>query len=142
MPTYVCYLPPDLCYAEQKAKIAKAISERHSEATGAPPYFVQVQIEETRADRFLGGQLTQNHIWVRGDIRAGRTPDQRTNLMLNIMRDISLITPGSSKTISGFTSVTFFQQTSLNMVMFSQLQVRKDNGSTICRLDYVSTSSL
>jgi hypothetical protein len=40
----------------------------------------------------LGGQLTQNHIWVRGDIRAGRTPDQRTNLMLNIMRDISLIT--------------------------------------------------
>ena len=51
----------------------------------------QVQIEETRADRFLGGQLTQNHIWVRGDIRAGRTPDQRTNLMLNIVRDISLI---------------------------------------------------
>jgi phenylpyruvate tautomerase PptA (4-oxalocrotonate tautomerase family) len=75
MPTYICYLPPDLRDAEQKAKIAKAISGRHSEATAAPPYFVQVQIEETRADRFLGGQLTQNHIWVRGDIRADRTPD-------------------------------------------------------------------
>lgn len=58
MPTYVCYLPPDLCGAEQKAKIAEANSERHSEATGAPPYFVQVQIEETRADRFLGRQAS------------------------------------------------------------------------------------
>ena len=31
---------------------------------------------------FWARQLTQNHIWVRGDIRAGRTPDQRTSLML------------------------------------------------------------
>ena len=36
--------------------------------------------------------MTHTHIWVRGDIRAGRTPDQRTSLMLNIMQDISEIT--------------------------------------------------
>ena len=57
MPTYVCYLPPAVYDSEQKAKIADAIGRRHSEATGAPPYFVQVQIEETRADRFLGGRI-------------------------------------------------------------------------------------
>jgi phenylpyruvate tautomerase PptA (4-oxalocrotonate tautomerase family) len=92
MPTYVCYLPPDLYDAQQKARIADAISQSHSQATGAHPYFVQVQIEETRADRYLGGQLTQKHIWVRGDIRAGRSQHQRTSMMLDIMRKISEIT--------------------------------------------------
>jgi phenylpyruvate tautomerase PptA (4-oxalocrotonate tautomerase family) len=99
MPTYVCYLPPDLYDARQKARIADAISQRHSQATGAPPCLVQVQIEETRADRYLGGQLTQKHIWVRGDIRAGRSEHQRTSLILNIMRDISEITGASEDNI-------------------------------------------
>jgi phenylpyruvate tautomerase PptA (4-oxalocrotonate tautomerase family) len=54
MPTYVCYLPRDKFEREQKARIAGAISQRHSEATGAPSYFVQVMIEETDADRYLG----------------------------------------------------------------------------------------
>jgi phenylpyruvate tautomerase PptA (4-oxalocrotonate tautomerase family) len=92
MPTYVCYLPPGRFDAQQKARIADAISQRHSQATGAHPYFVQVQIEETRADRYLAGQLTQNHIWIRGDIRAGRAPEVRSSMMLNIMRDIKDIT--------------------------------------------------
>jgi phenylpyruvate tautomerase PptA (4-oxalocrotonate tautomerase family) len=83
---HVCYLPPGRFDAQQKARIADAISQRHSQATGAHPYFVQVQIEETRADRYLTGQLTQNHIWIRGDIRAGRAPEVRSSMMLNIMR--------------------------------------------------------
>jgi phenylpyruvate tautomerase PptA (4-oxalocrotonate tautomerase family) len=62
MPTYVCYLPRDRFDTEQKARIAGAISQRHSEATGAPSYFVQVMIEETDADRYLGGQLASDHI--------------------------------------------------------------------------------
>jgi hypothetical protein len=68
--------------------LVNAIAKRR----GAHPYFVQVQIEETRADRYLGGQLTQNHIWIRGDIRAGRAPEVRSSMMLNIMRDIKDIT--------------------------------------------------
>jgi phenylpyruvate tautomerase PptA (4-oxalocrotonate tautomerase family) len=54
MPTYVCYLPRHRFDTEQKALIAGAITQRHSEATGAPSYFVQVMIEETDADRYLG----------------------------------------------------------------------------------------
>ena len=49
IPTYV-YLPRDRFDTEQKARIAGAISQRHSEATGAPSYFVQVMIEETDAE--------------------------------------------------------------------------------------------
>ena len=33
-----------------------------------------------------------DHIWVRGDIRAGRTENQRTSMMIKVMQDISRIT--------------------------------------------------
>jgi phenylpyruvate tautomerase PptA (4-oxalocrotonate tautomerase family) len=92
MPTYVCSVPPRLLDDKQKAEIAQAISQRHSEATGAEPFFVQVQIDETPSrQRFLGGTSTNDHIWVRGDIRAGRPEDVRQRLMVNIMQDISEI---------------------------------------------------
>jgi phenylpyruvate tautomerase PptA (4-oxalocrotonate tautomerase family) len=84
---------------KQKVEIAQAISRRHSEATGAQPFFVQVQIDETPSgQRFLGGTLTNDHIWIRGDIRAGRPDDVRQRLMMNIMQDISRIAgiPSSS----------------------------------------------
>jgi phenylpyruvate tautomerase PptA (4-oxalocrotonate tautomerase family) len=92
MPTYVCYLPRDRFSPDQKRQIVDAITFRHSEATGAPSYFVQVVIEEARADRYLGGEHTSDHIWVRGDIRAGRTEEQRTGMMTKMMQDISLVT--------------------------------------------------
>jgi phenylpyruvate tautomerase PptA (4-oxalocrotonate tautomerase family) len=99
MPTYVCSVPPGLLDGKQKAEVAQAISQRHSEATGAPSFFVQVQIDETPSrQRFLGGTLTNDHIWIRGDIRAGRPDEVRRRLMTNIMHDISRIAgiPGSS----------------------------------------------
>ena len=73
-------------------QIATAISQRHSEATGAPPFFVQVIVDETRADRYLGGKLTGEHVWIRGDIRAGRAEGARTQMMLKIMQDVTRIT--------------------------------------------------
>jgi phenylpyruvate tautomerase PptA (4-oxalocrotonate tautomerase family) len=93
MPTYVCSVPTGLFDAAQKISIAEAISRIHSEATGAPQFFVQVVIDENQSkDRFLGGRLTTNHIWIRGDIRGGRTKEQREKLMLDIMKDVSRIT--------------------------------------------------
>jgi len=99
MPTYTCQLPPERFSAEQKEQIATAISQRHSEATGAPPFFVQVIVDETRADRYLGGKLTGEHIWIRGDIRAGRTEGVRTQMMLKIMQDVARITGITSENI-------------------------------------------
>jgi phenylpyruvate tautomerase PptA (4-oxalocrotonate tautomerase family) len=92
MPTYVCAVPPRLLSDDQKDRIAVAISQRHGEATGAPSFFVQVVVEEScSARRYLGGEPADNHIWIRGDIRAGRTEDVRGRLMLSIMRDVSAI---------------------------------------------------
>jgi phenylpyruvate tautomerase PptA (4-oxalocrotonate tautomerase family) len=99
MPTYVCELPPHRFNAEQKQEIATAISQRHSEATGAPPFFVQVIVDETRSDRYLGGRRTGEHVWLRGDIRAGRTAGVRTQMMLKIMEDVARITRITSDNI-------------------------------------------
>ncbi len=90
MPTYICSVPPKLLTKEKKEQIAKAISRRHSEATGAPSFFVQVEIDESATKlRFLGGAPTDAHIWIRGDIRAGRSEMVRKSLMLNIMKEVS-----------------------------------------------------
>jgi phenylpyruvate tautomerase PptA (4-oxalocrotonate tautomerase family) len=92
MPTYVCSVSAGTLSVEQKSAIAKAICRDHSDATGAPPFFVQVVFEEKQLDeRFLGGDATTGHIWIRGDIRAGRSKAQRGELMLSIMRDVSQI---------------------------------------------------
>ena len=92
MPTYVCSVLAGSLTITQKTAIAEAIARIHSEVTGAPPFFVQVIIDENQSvDRFLGGQLATNHIWIRGDIRAGRTEEQRKKLMLRVMRDVSQI---------------------------------------------------
>src|SRR5258708_23460355 len=99
MPTYVCYLPRDRFSPDQKRQIVDAITCRHSEATGAPSYFVQVVIEEVQADRYLGGEKTSDHIWVRGDIRTGRTEEQRTGCMTKMMKDSILRTSGRQESI-------------------------------------------
>lgn len=93
MPTYVCSVPPNFLNNDQKDQIAAAIGRRHSEATGAPAFFVQVVIEESDTiRRYLGGELSSTHIWIRGDIRSGRSGAVRSALMLAIMKDISAIT--------------------------------------------------
>jgi phenylpyruvate tautomerase PptA (4-oxalocrotonate tautomerase family) len=93
MPTYVCSVPNGKLSDLQKQEIATAIGNRHSEATGAPPFFVQVVVEEQgTSKRFVGGTATDHHIWIRGDIRAGRDEKHRDQIALNVMNDVSRIT--------------------------------------------------
>jgi phenylpyruvate tautomerase PptA (4-oxalocrotonate tautomerase family) len=92
MPTYICAVRTGLLNAEQKQRIASAITRLHSEATGAPPSFVQVVIDENEQRQcYVGGQAADHHIWIRADIRAGRTSEQRQRLMLSIMQAVSEI---------------------------------------------------
>ncbi len=92
MPTYACSVSAGSLTPQQKSQIAAGITRIHTEATGAPAYFVQVVIEErTTSELFLGGVPAVQHIWIRGDIRAGRTKAQREQLMLAIMKAVSTI---------------------------------------------------
>ena len=92
MPSYNCSVPNGQLSETQKQEIATAITKRHCEATGAPPFFVQVVIEEEgSAKRYIGGLATTEYIWIRVDMRAGRTEQQREELMLQIVGDVSRI---------------------------------------------------
>lgn len=93
MPTYYCNLPQNLINETEKLKMANAITRRHTEATGAPSWFVQVIIEDDcHHSRYLGGMEAKEHIWIRADIRAGRSKAQLHQLMLNIKDDVAKIT--------------------------------------------------
>ena len=92
MPTYVCVVKAGLLNNQQKQRIASAITRLHSETTGAPTWLVQVVIDESeQRQRYLGGQRAEHQIWIRGDIRAGRTSEQRQRLMLGIVQAIAEI---------------------------------------------------
>jgi phenylpyruvate tautomerase PptA (4-oxalocrotonate tautomerase family) len=93
MPTYVCSVLENSLGERQKDAIAEAIARVHSEETGAPKFFCQIVIEEKKsANRYLGPSRASGQIWIRGDIRAGRTEGQRTQMMLRMMEEISRIT--------------------------------------------------
>jgi phenylpyruvate tautomerase PptA (4-oxalocrotonate tautomerase family) len=93
MPTYVCSVPENSVDDRQKEAIAEAISRIHSEETGAPNFFCQIVMEEKKpTDRFLGPSRASNQIWIRGDIRSGRTEAHRTRMMLRMTEEVSQIT--------------------------------------------------
>jgi phenylpyruvate tautomerase PptA (4-oxalocrotonate tautomerase family) len=93
MPTYVCSVLENSVDDHQKGTIAEAIARIHSEETGAPVFFCQIVIEEKKpTNRFLGPSRASGQIWIRGDIRGGRTETQRTQMMLRMMEEVSRIT--------------------------------------------------
>ena len=87
MPTYVCSIRPGLLDDEAKAALAKAITRIHSEATGAPTFFVQVVIDENPGrTRFLNGNPAEDHVWIRAEIRAGRPEAVREGLAVALTK--------------------------------------------------------
>ena len=92
MPTYQCIVPPKLLNAAQKQEMAQTIVRIHCKATGAPHYYAQVIIDESdQRVRYLGGKPQPNHIWIRADIRSGRSAEVKGKLMLDMMRAVSKI---------------------------------------------------
>ena len=92
MPTYMCVVKAGLLNDQQKQRIASAITRLHGETTGAPTWLVQVVIDENeQRQRYLNGTPADHQIWIRADIRAGRTSEQRQRLMLGIVQAISEI---------------------------------------------------
>ena len=93
MPTYLCFAATGSLSPSQKARIAQAITTAHSEEAKAPAYFAEVIFQEFGPGQyFLGGQARPaGQIWIRGDIRAGRTDSQRGALLLRLAREVSAI---------------------------------------------------
>ena len=101
MPTYVCFAATGRLTPEDKGRIAKAITCAHSEEAHAPTYFAEVIFQEFRPDQyFLGGQPgPTSQIWIRGDIRAGRTEQQRAALVLRLAREVGALAGGTAEDV-------------------------------------------
>jgi phenylpyruvate tautomerase PptA (4-oxalocrotonate tautomerase family) len=88
MPTYVVTAPAGRLSAAQKERLAGRITETHCQRTGAPAYLAQVIFTDvTPGNYFLGGKpLKDDNIFVHGQIRAGRGPEIKEPLILDLMR--------------------------------------------------------
>jgi len=98
MPTYVCWAQTGQLSADQRSEIARSITNAHHEVALAPRYLVQVIFADIApGSHFIGGQSAgRGHLWIRADIRAGRTQEQKERL-LNRIADETAQIAGISK---------------------------------------------
>ena len=101
MPTYVCFAAAERLSPELKGKIARTITQVHAEEARAPSYFAEVIFQDFQpSDYFLGGRPgPSTQLWIRGDIRAGRTRQQRADLMLRLTREVSALAGGAPEDV-------------------------------------------
>jgi phenylpyruvate tautomerase PptA (4-oxalocrotonate tautomerase family) len=91
MPTYTVTVPEGRLSAEQKRRIAAAVTAAHCEVAVAPRYFAQVIFNEVQeGNYFLGGAtLDGDHIFVHGQIRAGRSRETKHSLITRLLEDVA-----------------------------------------------------
>jgi phenylpyruvate tautomerase PptA (4-oxalocrotonate tautomerase family) len=82
MPTYACSAAAGRLTPAQKLEIVQSITAIHHGETGAPRYFVQVIFYDIApANHYIAGQLAPaGQVWIRGDIRDGRTQEQKSRV--------------------------------------------------------------
>ncbi|MFC6145958.1 tautomerase family protein [Corynebacterium nasicanis] len=83
MPTYTVHTSTGHLDQAARAALARAITDAHTAATGAQGFFAQVVFQDIDPDRhFVGGQpIADDLVFVHGQIRAGRTPEQKAELL-------------------------------------------------------------
>lgn len=93
MPTYTCWSTVDTIPAEARQRIAQAITELHHDVAVAARFSVQVLFNDLApASIYVAGQQAQaGHVWIRADIRAGRTGEQKHELLDRIGTEVARI---------------------------------------------------
>jgi len=88
MPTYAFTTAKELTQA-QRAKLVESVTTIHQVEAAAPRYFVQVVFNKVEPGSiFIGGEpAPADHIWVRADIRSGRSNEQKAKILRRIMRE-------------------------------------------------------
>ena len=72
----------------------------HHDETGAPRYLVQVIFQDVApGDHYVGGQpAPADQIWIRADIRGGRT-DEQSQMLRRIMQDVARASGGAEDAV-------------------------------------------
>ena len=94
MPTYIVSSTTGLLSDQDRAVIAREITRAHTGATGAQGFFAQVIFSDIPSGyHFMGGaRIETGQIFVHGHIRAGRTPEQRAELLADILQSVERVT--------------------------------------------------
>ncbi len=92
MPTYAVSSAKPLT-PDERARIAESVTATHAAEADAPRYFVQVIFHALEPGAiFIGGTpASPDHVWIRADIRAGRSREQKARIMTRLMRETSAI---------------------------------------------------
>jgi phenylpyruvate tautomerase PptA (4-oxalocrotonate tautomerase family) len=89
MPLYTVYHPPSLM-PNQRTDIAKSITTAHTACTGAPAFLVKVVFFSLDASSYYsGGHPESSLLRIVGVIRAGRSKEERQNLLQGINNGIT-----------------------------------------------------
>lgn len=96
MPLYLCNAKKGAIEADAKAKIAKDVTDIHCEETGAPATFVHVFFFE---DGFAP-PLADAAVMLQGNIRAGRTADQKATMTKRMRQSIAHHTGAADSAIA------------------------------------------
>jgi phenylpyruvate tautomerase PptA (4-oxalocrotonate tautomerase family) len=107
MPIYQCAYQHGQLSGDMKAKIATAITDAHVEATGAPRVFVHVFFNEMPPGiAYSAGEPDAKVTGITGQIRQGRTLEQKQKLIKQIVASWTEITGQSPKqVIAGLTEI-------------------------------------
>lgn len=83
MPTYTCTALLGRLTQDQKDRLAREITRTHNEVTGAATFFAQVIFNEVpEGGYFVGGApLANDQLFIHGQIRAGRSAQDRAKLI-------------------------------------------------------------
>ena len=92
MPTYTFSAAREIS-AEQQAKLVQSVTTIHHVEALAPRYLVQVIFYKVAPGAtWIGGKpASSEQIWIRADIRAGRTNAQKARILQRIVRETSEI---------------------------------------------------
>jgi len=107
MPIYQCSSQIGLLKEAMKPKIAKAITDAHVDATGAPAVFVHVYFNELPpGSAYSANEPDTKLSGIQGAIRAGRTLDQKQTLIKRIVNSWCEITGQPKKQVlAGLTEI-------------------------------------
>lgn len=92
MPTYA-FTTAKALTNDQRAKLVESVTAIHAVEATAPRYFVQVVFYKVEPGAiFIGGEAASaDHVWVRADIRAGRSNVQKAKMLRRIMQETAVI---------------------------------------------------
>jgi len=101
MPTYTCYTAEGKLTLAQKEEVARVLTDVYLEEFGLARYMTQVVFHEiATGDRYIAGKPARpDLVWIRCDVRLGRTEDQKARLLHRVQQGVAKIADVPEETV-------------------------------------------